>query len=359
MTCYHPLKAFVLGIKENGKKELKVTSFKVERLLVSRSNGTIVPNYDSDVEFNKYRHIWEIRYKIIDEWLQIPCGHCLGCHIKRSKDWAIRCMLEMEYHESSYFITLTYDDYHLPTSVYADEDGVKQETGNLVLRDFQLFMKRLRMKYARLYPDNPPLRVMYCGEYGSETFRPHWHAIVFGLKLDDLVLYKQTNGYCLYNSEFLQSCWRDSDGLNYGYVVVGNATFESCSYVARYICKKLGAREKDFYEQHNINPEIFRVSNRPGLAKQWYIDHPDLYDYDYINISTLDGGKKYRPPSYYDRLFDVDYPEKSAALKQRKKELALALTDAKMRDTDLSYLDMLQVEENVLKNKVHIERSVL
>lgn len=50
-------------------------------------------------------------------------------------------------------------------------------------RHYQLFFKRLRKWYGK------PIRYFGTGEYGSKTQRPHYHFIIFGLKLDDLKLY--------------------------------------------------------------------------------------------------------------------------------------------------------------------------
>lgn len=327
MTCYHPLKAFNLGIKDNGKKALKVCSF--------------------DTSFYLYRGKYYTDYDLV------PCGQCAGCRIDRSRQWANRCLLEMEYHPSTYFVTLTYDEMHLPKTFYADEDGVKQELGNLVKRDFQLFMKRLRKKYAARY-DNK-LRFFACGEYGSHTFRPHYHAIIFGLQLDDLVYYKRSgNDDIYYNSEFLQSCWRDEHGFDIGYAVVAPANWSTCAYVARYITKKLTGPEGKFYSEHNLEPEFSLMSRKPGIARWYYDDHPDLYDYNFINISTPDGGKKFPPPKYFDKLYDLDCPDESAALKERRKKLAEEFVNAKLMQTDLSYKELLAVEEAAFKSRISV-----
>lgn len=344
MTCYHPLKAFTLGYKSNGKKELKITSLDCNAVSVNHSTGAV-----ACLETPTFVPGW----KNYTDYDLIPCGQCMGCRIDRSKQWANRCLLEMEYHPSTYFVTLTYDELHLPTSFYADDDGVKCVTGNLVKRDFQLFMKRLRKKYAVRY-DNK-LRFFACGEYGSVTFRPHFHVIIFGLQLDDLVIYKRSNeGHIYYNSEFVQSCWRDSNGFDIGYAVVAPANWSTCAYVARYITKKICGAEKDFYDKHNINPEFTLMSRKPGIARWYYDDHPDLYDYNSINISTPDGGKKFRPPKYFDRLYDLDCPEEAAALKEQRKKIAEEFTKAKLMQTDLDFKELLAVEEAAFKNKISV-----
>ena len=95
-------------------------------------------------------------------------------------------MLELQYHDSAYFVTLTYDDFHIPKAYYPDpETGEVHTSYTLCKRDFQLWMKRLRKKFS-----DDKIRFFACGEYGGQTKRPHYHAIVFGLHLNDLVKYK-------------------------------------------------------------------------------------------------------------------------------------------------------------------------
>ena len=155
-------------------------------------------------------------------------------------------------------------------------------------RDFQLLMKRIRFKFS-----DDKIRFFMSGEYGSQTFRPHYHAILFGLHLDDLKPYKTVKEageyYTYYNSESLQECWP------YGYVVVGEVTWESCAYTARYVMKKLKGKEAKFYEEHNIQPEFTLMSRKPGIARRYYDEHPDIYEQDKINVSTPKGGKSFRP----------------------------------------------------------------
>lgn len=159
MSCFHPQNAVVLGIDpQTGKKALKFL-------------GTDV--------------VASLRYPG-KEVIQLPCGQCIGCRIDRSRQWANRCMLELQYHDSAYFVTLTYDDFHIPKAYYPDpETGEVHTSYTLCKRDFQLWMKRLRKKFS-----DDKIRFFACGEYGGQTKRPHYHAIVFGLHLNDLVKYK-------------------------------------------------------------------------------------------------------------------------------------------------------------------------
>lgn len=200
-----------------------------------------------------------------------------------------------------------------------------------------------------------------CGEYGSQTFRPHYHVIVFGLHLDDLQLFSRSEqGFNYYISESVQRCWSvrvASDQREgcvtplskyepIGHVLVANVTWETCAYTARYITKKLTGPEAEFYSNVNIEPPWSLMSRKPGIGRQYYDDHPDLYDYEYISVSTPTGGRKFRPPKYFDKLYDFDEPEKSAEMKKIRQQMAEEAKKAKLEQTSLSYLELLQVEEN-------------
>ena len=161
--------------------------------------------------------------------LQVPCGQCVGCRLERSRQWALRCVHEASLHKENCFITLTYNDEHLP------------EHGHLIYRDFQLFMKRLRKRTG------VRVRFYMCGEYGENFGRPHFHACLFGYNFPDLVRWKAGKS-TLYRSKLLESLWTD------GYSSVGEVSFESAAYVARYILKKVTG---DDAEAHYTFPRSF------------------------------------------------------------------------------------------------------
>lgn len=333
MSCYHPIYAVKIGVKENGKADLKMLGYRPD-------------DRETYIEWHNHRYPR-------DALVPLPCGQCVGCRIDYSRQWANRCMLELGYHDSAWFCTFTYDDDHVPRTYYPDpETGEAIPALTLQKRDFQLLMKRIRKKF-----DSDKIRFFMSGEYGSETFRPHYHAILFGLHLDDLIPYKTVKEggeyYTYYNSPSLQECWP------YGYVVVGEVTWESCAYTARYVMKKLKGKEAKFYAEHNIQPEFTLMSRKPGIARQYYEENPDIYDFDYINISTPKGGKKFRPPRYFDKLFDIDCPEKSAELKELRKKLAVEAQKAKLQRTSLDSYELLQVQEDKQKNRLKSLRRSL
>ena len=333
MSCYHPIYAVRIGTKENGKADLRMLGYRPD---------------DRETYVTWHNHQYPR-----DALVPLPCGQCVGCRIDYSRQWANRCMLELGYHDSAWFATFTYDDDHVPRTYYPDpETGEAIPALTLKKRDFQLLMKRIRKRFGEDH-----IRFFMAGEYGSQTFRPHYHAILFGLHLDDLVPYKTVKEadqyYTYYNSPSLQECWP------FGYVVVGEVTWESCAYTARYVMKKLKGKEAKFYDSHNIQPEFTLMSRRPGIARQYYDEHPGLYDFDFINISTPKGGKRFRPPRYFDKLFEIDFPEKSAELKALRAKLAREAQEARLASTSLQSDELMQVQEDKLSNRLKSLRRSL
>lgn len=337
IACYHPLTAIVSQnqVSINGKKVLK-----------------IVPNSFLTEYKAKYGKDFPE-----EGLMKLPCGQCTGCRVQRSREWANRCMMELQYHDSAYFVTLTYDDMNAPRSWYADPDtGEAMQSLTLCPRDFTLFMKRLR----KAFPDDE-IRFFMSGEYGSKTFRPHYHVILYGLHLDDLRFYKFNElRQPLYNSEKLSKIWSDPKTHEpYGFVVVGEVTWETCAYTARYVLKKLNGEAAKFYTDFNIEPQFNRMSRKPGIAAKFFEDHPDMYKYDFINLPTAKGGIKFRPPRYFDKLYDVDHHEELEELKATRQKMAVEAQKIKLSKTTLSPDELLAVEERSFESKLKSLRRSL
>lgn len=213
-------------------------------------------------------------------------------------------------HRKNSFITLTYDNEHLP------------EGGTLNHQHFQEFMKRLR-KRKEVKKMTSNLRFFMCGEYGEKTRRPHYHACLFGFDFPDKWLYSSKRGVKLYRSDLLEKMWPQ------GISTVGDVTFQSAAYVARYIMKKInGEMAEDHYknvdietgEIYSIEPEYTQASMRPGLGKHWFDKYwKDLYAVDQV---VMFNGKKYPVPRYYDKLLEKVDPEKLNEIKQSRIEKA-------------------------------------
>lgn len=183
-------------------------------------------------------------------------------------------------HEENCFVTLTYDDENLPF-------GGPRIRPTLHRPDFQKFMKRLIKK-------TNPIRLFYCGEYGEKTFRPHYHALLFGYRPKDGSLYSEKNGVKLYTSLELTSTW----GL--GHVTFGECTFESAAYTARYITKKINGDLAETFYQDRVHP-FSGMSRRDGIGLTWLKKYgADTYSKDQIVIRS----KAMKPPRAYDIAFE-------------------------------------------------------
>lgn len=244
------------------------------------------------------------RHDIIGN-IELPCGQCIGCRMRRASDWELRVMHEASMWEQNCFITLTYGDGNLPPH------------GSLCYRDYQLFMKRLR----RAFPKRT-IRFYMCGEYGEQTWRPHYHACLFNVEFEDQVpIGKSKSGFVFYTSKRLEALW----GL--GHVTVQPLVKETASYTARYIMKKvLGDAARAHYSvvdedgvMHERQPEFAVMSLRPGIGAKWFDKFGgDVFPMDAV---ILDGVKR-QVPKFYDRRFkrrgDFDAIEFERSNKARK-----------------------------------------
>jgi len=225
--------------------------------------------------------------------LSIPCGKCIECKMEKARQWGMRCLHDAKMWPSNSYVTLTYADEHLPPG------------GSLCLRDVQLFLKRLRK--ARNSSVENPVRFFLGAEYGEENARPHYHALLFNCGFRDLVHFgKNKRGESLYTSRELSSLW-SVDGSTLGHCTIGEVTFDSAVYCAKYALKKIsGDRAVDHYTVFDENgeciertPEFATMSRRPGIGAPYYAKYGmEVRDHDNIIINS----KAVRPPRYYDTL---------------------------------------------------------
>ena len=336
--CTSPLKGFLNGLTENGKKNLIITPYTVDHI-----------EFDSSGRKHYVNEPMHYFPDSLTEWIEIPCGQCVECRLNRSRQWADRCMLEAQYHKSNYFVTLTYDNAHIPKNEIIDSlTGEIAYNATLVKKDLSAFMKRLRRAYEYAGHDNN-LRFYGCGEYGSTTLRPHFHVIIFGLELDDLQLYKVNfNGDRLYTSDFLNKVWKN------GFVVVGDVTWQSAAYTARYIMKKHLGKDSCFYEDYNIEPEFTLMSRRPGIARDYYDDNKvKLFHDDFVSVPTHQGAKRIYPPRYFEKLFESDFPENDVLeRKAKRQQAAIDNKNLILSKTSQNYLDYLDTKCYNIENKL-------
>lgn len=230
--------------------------------------------------------------------IEIACGQCIGCRLDKARSWAIRCLHEASLYQKNLFLTLTYDDDHLPLD------------HSLHKEDLQKFFKRLRKHYE---PER--IRFYACGEYGEQFSRPHYHCLIFNLWPSDALYYKKVGQHEMFTSATLADIWGK------GWCPFGRITYDSAAYTARYILKKITGDNADEAYQGRT-PEFTQMSRRPGIGREWYEKFKkDIYTHDKC---VLPGGWIARPPKYYDNLFDSDDPVKLKEFKtaraQRAKE---------------------------------------
>lgn len=200
--------------------------------------------------------------------LTVPCGKCPACLHARSSAWVFRMEQENKRHSHSLFVTLTYDYDHVPLS----------PSGRMSLRkkDFQDFMKRVRKRAGK----GRVIKYYACGEYGSQTFRPHFHAIMFGVTESEV-----------------RASWTD------GHVHVGEVAGASIAYTTKYVNK---GKLIPMYQGDDRLPEFSLMSQ--GLGKNYLT--PQMIRYHKEGLKdhvTLPGGKKQPIPRYLrDKIFNDD-----------------------------------------------------
>lgn len=267
--------------------------------------------------------------------IDLPCQQCEGCHIERSRQWALRCMHEASLYDDNCFLTLTYSPEHLPSH------------GTLIKKHIQDFMKRLRFH-------NPhKIRYYGCGEYGSKGGRAHYHLILFNHNFADKTHHSTSQSNKLYTSETLNSLWEHK-----GFCTIGEVTFQSAAYVARYVLKKTSTKseryldkESGYIKRRSKQPsqlsEFSLMSRRPGIGKPWFDKFKnDIYPDDFI----VHDGKKLRPPQYYDRLYSQSNPTQFQQIKNSR------INKAKQQTSHTQKLypgvDRLSVKEVIQKSKL-------
>lgn len=264
MSCYYPRLAVRLFTDQDNKAHIK---FLPER-------------WDTNINM--------LRKRFGDDLMLLPCGHCLGCKFDKAKDWATRCVCEMQYHKEACFLTLTYNDKNYP--------------GRLVKSHLIDFIKALRNRGVQC-------RYLGCGELGSQSKRAHYHLILFGYRPDDLELHSRgSNGDLLYISKDLEKLWAK------GFVMVGDVSYQSAGYVARYTTKKVA------------DDDSFLVcSSRPGIGYQYYEDHKQ----DILSSGFVYGdfGDNYKAPipRYFEKYLRKDFPvEYDALIKERMRRTLMS-----------------------------------
>lgn len=207
--------------------------------------------------------------KLNDSYADVDCGRCMQCRIKKQS--ALKFLAEKELlsvyksGRGASFVTLTYDDdnipfVHLPTGNYyrglVNMCMSRNETYfTLSQKDVADFNKRVR-RNMDYYNNKIPYKVIYCGEFGGQTSRPHYHIIFLGLS-DALA------------KKFTSSCW------HFGLCDVGPLSAGGIDYVTKYLLKS-ETYDKDIISLfHHCKVETPFMYHSVGLGKEWLIKNAD------------------------------------------------------------------------------------
>lgn len=191
----------------------------------------------------------------------VPCGNCAFCCATKRSDWALRLHYEAKKHLDRKFLTLTYADAHLVW---------KNGSSQLSKTHLQKFFKKVRKAgYA--------LRYYAVGEYGSKTFRPHYHVLLFGNVPDEVIRKAWDKGHCH----------------------IGKVTQASVMYCLGYIVNGKGWKMRIKRER-----PFSLMSRKPGLGANYLT--PAMIAWhksDRRNYTILDGQKRHLPRYYKTKIF--------------------------------------------------------
>jgi hypothetical protein len=233
---------------------------------------------------------------VVGCFYDVPCGKCVECLTNRRVQWSLRLQLEQKNSYNSKFVTLTYDEDHVKTS--------------LDKFDCQLFLKRLRHNITSSgtylsknlkVPENA-LKYYLAGEYGSQTKRPHYHAIMFNLPFskNDLIEKVELRKLLLHS-------WGN------GEVDIGNVTPASIHYVSGYIME-------------DVKDKFCLMSK--GLGKGYLTDEMVNYHKEKLETQIRNNGEKFKMPRYFSQKIFNKYEKEEIS---RRSQLISDLRDNKER----------------------------
>lgn len=244
--------------------------------------------------------------------ITVPCGRCAFCMATRRSDWTTRLSYEAKKHLHQYFITLTYAEPHLLW---------KSGKSQLVKRHLQLYLKKIRKAGYKV-------RYYAVGEYGSQTYRPHYHILLFGYVPENVI----------------RSKWE------FGLVHIGKVSQASISYCLKYMVNGKAAAMRNGRELPFVT-----MSRRPGLGANYLT--PEMIAWhksERKNYVLMEGKKMHLPRYYKGKIFSkIDHVriavrDGKASLERLRKTL---YSHRKMRDP-MGYVDeQKRIAEKRIRDK--------
>ncbi len=237
--------------------------------------------------------------------MEVACGQCFGCRIDHRLMWSIRIIHEASMHQYNYgnsWVTLTYREPHDCTKKQFKKAHYVPKGYSLTPSHVSNFIRSLRRANR-----SHKIRYFYCGEYGDENQRPHYHLCIFNHQFKDQYLWKDDEGLYTYTSKELESHWP------YGFATVAELNLRTAAYTAGYALKKItGKKANDHYlrcdengEAYWLLPEYIRMSTGrkfpAGLGASFYEKfQTDIFPSD---TSPIPGeGERQLVPRYYQNI---------------------------------------------------------
>lgn len=210
----------------------------------------------------------------------VPCGKCYSCLSNRRNDWTFRLRVEAKESATSHFITLT---------IAPDYDV---NYGNLNKPEVQMFMKRLRKSVE-------PIKIRYylIGEYGTDTYRPHYHMLLF---TDDYISSDDLTKKLLKNWQF-------------GHIKVDPISEARIHYVTSYHITKS-------YTPDGLVPSFVLMSRNPGIGYQ-YLEKNRKKHAKRNQITYNIGGQRQKIPRYYSDKIYPKFERQLIGVENRKKAM--------------------------------------
>lgn len=191
--------------------------------------------------------------------LSVPCGKCLACLCSKRAEWAFRLEQEHKYSKCSQFVTLTYDQKHVPAH------------GSLCKKHLQDYLKRLRKK-----DEQSRIRYYAVGEYGTLSGRPHYHLLLFNAE-----------------QENVRSSWKDARSRDIGIVHIGSVNGASVAYVLKYLVQPVDSIEYPMEKPFAVMSRAF------GIGARYLSDDMVAWHREDDRNYCIREGKKIRLPRFF------------------------------------------------------------
>ena len=367
MQCVTPMFREYIEYTPEQKRQLKEEGRKQYNKIIPRAEVAKQLIYEP----NSLRSLNEINESLKASgspfrWQTIPCKNCWACKLNYSAEWATRITCECKKSEHNYFVTLTYDEDHLPIAdnikigdkIYENDGTIEWCEGTVWEPHMHKFIHDLRQyldrKYGSQYDENGirinKMQYYYAAEYGETTHRPHYHIILMNCPLD-LSQFREFHiderKKLHWKTKELEKFW------THGMIDVAEVEWSCAAYVARYCMKKLHDHSKsdEDYAKEGKLKEFVRMSR--NIGRSYYEQNKEqIYSYDELIMKTVKGNTgSMKPPKAWDRLFEKEHPEAMDLIKQSRKEAAERSAELKRTLTDYTDLKMLEMAE-VKFNKI-------